>query len=71
MSHLKLKDEEQAMRATYDGNDVFILLPAGFGKSIVAMVKVSAFRLFLSSTLVVRRVPLSWCLHSLFYRSEV
>ena len=32
MSHLKLK--EQAMRAIYDGNDVFVLLPAGFGKSI-------------------------------------
>ena len=35
MSHLGLKDEqERAMRAILEGNDVFMLLPTGFGKSI-------------------------------------
>ena len=35
MSHLRLKDEqERALRAILEGNDVFMLLPTGFGKSI-------------------------------------
>ena len=35
MSHLGLKDEqERAMCAILEGNDVFTLLPTGFGKSI-------------------------------------
>ena len=35
MSHLGLKDEqERAMRAILEGNDVIMLLPTGFGKSI-------------------------------------
>ena len=31
--HLK-KEQEQAIRAVYNGNDVFVWLPTGFGKSI-------------------------------------
>ena len=35
MSHLKLKDEQkQAIQAAYDGKDVFVFLPTGFGKSV-------------------------------------
>ena len=32
---LKLKDQQvEAISAVYDGNDVFVFLPTGFGKSI-------------------------------------
>ena len=35
MSHLKLKEEqEKVVRAIFEGKDVFVLLPTGFGKSV-------------------------------------
>ena len=35
LSHLSLKDEQRsAIRAVYEGRDVFVCLPAGYGKSL-------------------------------------
>ena len=35
MSHIKLKDQQkQAILVAYDGKDVFVILPTGFGKSV-------------------------------------